>query len=184
MESEVARANISLSHSSHRGSVWCRRRPCEIREQEIGRLDGRPRYGDRSERPNSNAWDRWRGHAGDTAADRRYHTLATNAVDGGHSAGGSRGIRAGAGASTRNDSPTIHASTGHGNRRPGRNLQVFIYGDAAARGRDTDRLDTVRVAPPNTMVTWKEPASLLMNNNLAVVVSHVMRRCGTAFVTR
>lgn len=53
---------------------------------------------------------------------------------------------------------------------PGATLQVFIYGDAAARGRDTDRLDTVRVAPPNTMVTWKEPASLLMNNNLAVVV--------------
>lgn len=49
-------------------------------------------------------------------------------------------------------------------------VQVFIYGDAGARGRDTDRLDTGRVAPPDMMVTWREPATLVVNNNLAAIV--------------
>lgn len=49
-------------------------------------------------------------------------------------------------------------------------VQVFIYGDAGARGRDTDRLDTARVAPPEMMVTWREPPTLVVNNNLAAIV--------------
>jgi len=49
-------------------------------------------------------------------------------------------------------------------------VQVFIYGDAGARGRDTDRLDTARVAPPGTMLTWREPPTLVVNNNLAAIV--------------
>lgn len=49
-------------------------------------------------------------------------------------------------------------------------VQVFIYGDAGARGRDTDRLDTARVAPPDMMVTWRDPATLVVNNNLAAIV--------------
>ena len=53
---------------------------------------------------------------------------------------------------------------------PGADLQVYIYGDAVARGRDTDRLDTARIAPPATMVTWRRPATLITDNNLAAIL--------------
>lgn len=43
-------------------------------------------------------------------------------------------------------------------------------GDQVTRASDTDRLDPQRVAPPTTMVTWREPASLVVDNNLAVMV--------------
>lgn len=53
---------------------------------------------------------------------------------------------------------------------PGGTLQLYIYGDAVARGQDTDLLDTVRVAPPATMVTWVQPATLITDNNLAAIL--------------
>ena len=48
-------------------------------------------------------------------------------------------------------------------------LHVFVYGDAAARARDTDRLDTARVAPIGSSVRWPAAASLITSNNLAVI---------------
>lgn len=53
---------------------------------------------------------------------------------------------------------------------PKAQLQAFIYGDAVALGRDVARLDTVRVAPPTTMITWVMPPSLVVSNNLAAIV--------------
>ena len=49
-------------------------------------------------------------------------------------------------------------------------IQIYVYGDAGARGRDTDVLDIVRVAPPATMITWREPPALVVDNNLAAIV--------------
>lgn len=49
-------------------------------------------------------------------------------------------------------------------------VQVFVYGDAVSRGRDTDPLDTVRVAPATMTVSWTEPVTLVTNNNLAAIV--------------
>jgi hypothetical protein len=48
-------------------------------------------------------------------------------------------------------------------------LHVFVYGDAAARARDTDRLDTTRVAPIGSITRWPAAASLITSNNLAVI---------------
>jgi hypothetical protein len=49
-------------------------------------------------------------------------------------------------------------------------LQVYLYGDALARARDTERLDPQRVAPPTMMISWRMPVSLVVDNNLAVIV--------------
>lgn len=49
-------------------------------------------------------------------------------------------------------------------------VQVFIYGDAGARGRDTDRLDSMTVAPAGMQIMWSAPPSLIVQNNLAAVV--------------
>lgn len=49
-------------------------------------------------------------------------------------------------------------------------IQIYVYGDAGARGRDTDVLDTMRVAPPTMMIGWREPPALVVNNNLAAIV--------------
>lgn len=53
---------------------------------------------------------------------------------------------------------------------PGAELQVYIYGDAGAAGRDVGRLDTARVAPSNMMITWTAPPSVIWHNNLVVIV--------------
>ena len=53
---------------------------------------------------------------------------------------------------------------------PGAEVQVYLYGDAGAAGRDVGRLDTARVAPPNMMITWTAPPSLIWHNNLVVIV--------------
>ena len=55
-------------------------------------------------------------------------------------------------------------------RVPGAEVQAYVYADPVARARDTDRLDPARVAPPTMMVTWREPASLVVDNNLALIV--------------
>ena len=52
----------------------------------------------------------------------------------------------------------------------GSELQAYIYGDAVALGRDTDRLDTSEVAPPNVRINWIMPPSLIVENNLAVIL--------------
>ena len=49
-------------------------------------------------------------------------------------------------------------------------LQAYIYGDAVALGRDTDPLDTTRVAPPTMMISWRLPPTLIIDNNLAIIL--------------
>jgi hypothetical protein len=49
-------------------------------------------------------------------------------------------------------------------------LQIYLYGDAAARGSDTDKLDATRAAPPGTNVAWRAPATLVTDNNMAAIV--------------
>ena len=52
----------------------------------------------------------------------------------------------------------------------GDELQLFIYADSTARARDTDRLDTRRVAPPDMMIKWRAQPSLIVDRNLAAIV--------------
>jgi hypothetical protein len=49
-------------------------------------------------------------------------------------------------------------------------VQIYLYGDAAARGTDTDRLDPARAAPPTVAVPWRTPAMLVTDNNMAAIV--------------
>lgn len=49
-------------------------------------------------------------------------------------------------------------------------IQVFLYGDAAARGADTDSLDVSRGAPRGASVPWRGPATLVTDNNMAAIV--------------
>jgi hypothetical protein len=49
-------------------------------------------------------------------------------------------------------------------------VQIYLYGDAGARGADTDSLDVSRAAPRGAAVNWRAPASLVVDNNLAAIV--------------
>ena len=49
-------------------------------------------------------------------------------------------------------------------------VQIYLYGDAAARGSDTDKLDPARPAPPRANVAWPRPATLISDNNMAAIV--------------
>jgi hypothetical protein len=49
-------------------------------------------------------------------------------------------------------------------------VQVYLYGDAAARGADSDKLDPARAAPRTGSVPWRTPASLVTDNNMAAIV--------------
>ena len=49
-------------------------------------------------------------------------------------------------------------------------VQVYLYGDAAARGADSDKLDPARAAPRTSSVPWRTPASLVTDNNMAAIV--------------
>ena len=53
---------------------------------------------------------------------------------------------------------------------PGAEVQVFIYADALARARDTDRIDSTKVAPVTTHVDWIMPPSIIVINNAALIV--------------
>lgn len=53
---------------------------------------------------------------------------------------------------------------------PGGELQLYIYGDAAARGRDTDPLDSARAAPQTSRIRWRAHPTLILNNNLAGIL--------------
>ena len=55
-------------------------------------------------------------------------------------------------------------------RVPGAELQVYLYDDAAARARDTSRLDRARVAPPDMMISWIMPPSLVETDNAAIII--------------
>jgi hypothetical protein len=49
-------------------------------------------------------------------------------------------------------------------------VQLFLYPSAAERRRDTDRLDSLEVAPRGKRVVWPEPALLVTSGNLAAIV--------------
>ena len=53
---------------------------------------------------------------------------------------------------------------------PGGELQAYVYADAGALSRDTDVLDTVTVSPPTMMIDWKLPPTLIVSNNLALIL--------------
>ncbi len=60
--------------------------------------------------------------------------------------------------------------TGRTYRINGGEIQAYVYGDAIALAREVDKLDTLRVAPPTMMVEWTMPPSLIVANNLAVIL--------------
>jgi len=49
-------------------------------------------------------------------------------------------------------------------------IQVFLYGSADERKRDTEKLDSVAVAPRGETYSWPDPAVLVTSNNLAAIV--------------
>lgn len=49
-------------------------------------------------------------------------------------------------------------------------VQIYLYGDAAARGIDTDKLDPSRVPAPSANAPWRAPATLVTDNNMAAIV--------------
>jgi hypothetical protein len=49
-------------------------------------------------------------------------------------------------------------------------VQIYLYGDAGARGADTDKLDPSRAAPRGATVAFRGPATLVTDNNLAAIV--------------
>ena len=49
-------------------------------------------------------------------------------------------------------------------------LQVYLYADAGAVARDTDPLDTTRVAPPTMQISWRMPPTLIVDNNMAAIL--------------
>jgi len=52
----------------------------------------------------------------------------------------------------------------------GGELQAYIYADAGALARDTDQLDTATVSPPTMMISWVMPPTLIVSNNLALIL--------------
>jgi hypothetical protein len=52
----------------------------------------------------------------------------------------------------------------------GDQLQLFIYGDSAARAADTEKLDIARVAPPGMMIKWRAQPTMIIDANLAAIV--------------
>ena len=53
---------------------------------------------------------------------------------------------------------------------PGAELELFVYGDAIAAGRDIDRLDILTVSPRGRRVVWRKPPVLVTSNNLVTIV--------------
>ena len=49
-------------------------------------------------------------------------------------------------------------------------IQVFIYASEADRKKDTDKLDTVFVAPHGKRIMWRWPAQLVTSNNMAAII--------------
>lgn len=59
---------------------------------------------------------------------------------------------------------------GTGLHLPGADVQVYLYADALARARETDLIDSLKVAPRGTHVDWRMPASIIVINNAALIV--------------
>jgi hypothetical protein len=55
-------------------------------------------------------------------------------------------------------------------------IQVYLYPNATERAKDTDALDTTTVSPPGHPIIWKEPATLVVSNNLAAIILSVNGR--------
>lgn len=53
---------------------------------------------------------------------------------------------------------------------PGAELELFVYGDAIAAGRDIDGLDVLTVSPRGHRVVWRKPPALVTSNNLVTIV--------------
>jgi hypothetical protein len=49
-------------------------------------------------------------------------------------------------------------------------IQVFLYASEADRKKDTDKLDTVFVSPPDKRIMWRWPAQLVTSNNMAAII--------------
>ena len=49
-------------------------------------------------------------------------------------------------------------------------IQVFLYASEAERKKDTDKLDTVFVAPQGKRIMWRWPAQLVTSNNMAAII--------------
>ena len=49
-------------------------------------------------------------------------------------------------------------------------IQVFLYASEADRKKDTDKLDTVFVAPQGKRIMWRWPAQLVTSNNMAAII--------------
>jgi hypothetical protein len=49
-------------------------------------------------------------------------------------------------------------------------VHIYLYGDAGARGADTDEIDPARAAPPGAPVPFRAPATLVTDNNMAAIV--------------
>ncbi|MGQ0640836.1 MAG: hypothetical protein ACT4P6_08745 [Gemmatimonadaceae bacterium] len=50
------------------------------------------------------------------------------------------------------------------------NVHVFLYRDESERRRDTEKLDSIAVAPRNGTYSWRDAAVLVTSNNLAAIV--------------
>jgi hypothetical protein len=55
-------------------------------------------------------------------------------------------------------------------------LQVFLYPTAAARRRDTERLDSLTVSPRDERIVWKQPPTLVVSHNLAAIILSLNER--------
>jgi hypothetical protein len=53
---------------------------------------------------------------------------------------------------------------------PGAEVQVYIYADALARARDTDLVDSMKVAPRTMHADWRMKPSIVVINNAALIV--------------
>lgn len=52
----------------------------------------------------------------------------------------------------------------------GGEIQAYVYADAGAVGRDTDDLDRATLSPPGATVDWPVPPTLIVSNNLALIL--------------
>ena len=49
-------------------------------------------------------------------------------------------------------------------------LQAYLYADAGAVARDTDPLDTTRVAPSTMQISWRMQPTLIVDDNMVVIL--------------
>jgi hypothetical protein len=61
------------------------------------------------------------------------------------------------------------AVEGHHMRVSGSDLQVFIYPDPQARKADSERIDSVRVAPADMIIDWVATPHLIASGNLIAI---------------